>query len=105
MEFKGTKGIWSTEKRNDKYDGQATIRINSSFGIDGLCTIWSGSDKLDETTIADAQLISAAPDLLEALQNTLIGFKALIGDQADEWIEVIEAEKAINKALVNDTKS
>ena len=66
LEFKGTKGDWSFEEDFDKHYDQPTIKVNSSYGIEGICTVWSGSDKIQDETICDAKLIAAAPDLLAA---------------------------------------
>lgn len=63
--------------------------------IHGKCI--ATTDILSNNREIDAKLIAAAPDLLEALQNCLSALKAFGAN--NEWIEVIEANKAINKAL------
>lgn len=67
MEFKGTKGKWHTAESYDKKYRQACININAGDHIEGLATIWSASNELCNSTKADAQLISCAPEMLEML--------------------------------------
>lgn len=38
-------------------------------------------------------------DLLESLQNTLSALESFIGNNSNEWAEVKQAKKAIEKAL------
>jgi len=84
MEFKGTKGEWKITGT-----GENRIMINGS-SID----VWwnlSSSDVLEDEGKANAKLIAAAPDLLEALQGLLLN------GHNDKQIEI--SQKAINKAL------
>ena len=87
MEFKGTKGEWKV-KRERGYDIDITNRDGD------IC--WLGlSEFIDETKLANAKLIAAAPELLEALQTCLRRIK----NESHEPFAIIEAQKAINKAL------
>ena len=104
MEFKGTKGEWHaccTDKGLKSHfvfdDGEGTIcamRSNdpndkqSDFeSMEGIITI--------EQRQANACLIAAAPELLEALQTCLRRIK----NESHEPFAIPEAVKAINKAL------
>lgn len=100
FEFKGTPGLWSYEEDYDKEYVQPTCKINSSYGIEGIATVWSGSNKMTEQCIADAQLISAAPELLEAaldFVNKVDEGRATSTDSYNKF------KQAINKALGNET--
>ena len=84
MEFKGTKGEWKITGT-----GENRIMINGS-SID----VWwnlSSCDVSEDEGKANAKLIAAAPDLLEALQGLLLN------GHNDKQIEI--SQKAINKAL------
>ena len=62
MEKKFTKGEWRVSLSNTSY---ADVVVN---GFD-ICTCWSGYDCVDQLR-ANAKLIAAAPDMLEALLET-----------------------------------
>lgn len=97
MEFKGTKGkwisryngnYWEVNREEDFQDGKWLAVSVMVFEIkDGNCVFDKSSE--DE---ANAQLISSAPELLNACQLALGGIdpKSDIGKQI---------KKAINKAL------
>ena len=100
MEFKGTKGEWRIE---DKLGDETSYLILDKIGYE-VCVADSEFIKDIDEVIANAKLIAAAPDLLEALQ--------LVTDELFQAIECINsvesaksstnikiAEKAINKAL------
>lgn len=82
-EFKGTPGSWVV-------DGDYDVTTE-----DGTVVAWAakGIFEPDEIT-ANAHLIAAAPDLLEALQNIV---KTL--DEAGCEAATVEAKAAISKAL------
>ncbi|MDH0357081.1 hypothetical protein [Morganella sp. GD04133] len=79
MEFKGTPGPWytSNEGRLLVRDEEWQCVITDSIGCNG-----------DEEEVANARLIAAAPDLLEAL----IELRKLVAHHN-------QADAAINKAL------
>ena len=102
MEFKGTKGEWKinispvTNGWVDVYfpDGNATIRTNDYIRDEKDC----GNKELMKNTIIHAKLISAAPELLEALQIYIGQIDR--GPNKFSWLEKRRiAEKAIEKAL------
>lgn len=90
MEFKGTKNEWYIGEHR-----QIGIQIGCSQSHYVACAYRGGADRNDDETIANAQLISSAPELLNACQLALGGIdpKSDIGKQI---------KKAINKALGNE---
>ena len=86
-EFKGTKGEWYMS--NDT--GVVIYSDNLRF-----CQYITG--RTEEEALANAQLIAAAPELL----NTLMELHDLLEENLPEWYlkgHHNRAEKAINKAL------
>lgn len=68
-----TAGPW--ESQTVTIAGDSLHDIKTGFGIyagdDCICDLMNGEGWTDKEVEANAQLISAAPDLLEALQNAL----------------------------------
>ena len=99
-QFKGTPGPWEVEDNGYFYD------INAVRGTVGnVCSsaTWFDNDEhRGPVAMANAQLIAAAPDLLEALQNMIGAFdnpivrRKLPSDFNSEAIQ--SARAAINKA-------
>ena len=96
MEFKGTKGNWEVMPK-------AKFNIQS---LNGSCVASCGvrssnTEDLTEELLANAKLIAAAPDLLEALQDAI---KLLRQTTEYEVLDNFKTEverlnKAIEKAL------
>lgn len=116
-EFKGTTGEWSFSHSSASDDNVACIEINSSESLHEIAYLQSTPSsigKYEQTsldkTIANAHLIAAAPELLEALQLSLAAMNEMgdilnFHDMADsETVEKLTpafemARAAIAKAL------
>ena len=72
-EFKGTPGPWFRD--NSRAIGPKSTEDDQSYGM-VIPVGWVEFDQEIEIQVANAQLIAAAPELLEALTSTLdeIGF-------------------------------
>ena len=106
MEKKFTKGNWKTLDKAT-FDSYQNVWSKALY-IDGFNFCMYISGRTEEEVNANAKLISAAPDMLEALTNILkivedsegvVGYH-LNGDTAkwDEFDEVTNAIKTIKKA-------
>jgi hypothetical protein len=80
-QFKHTPGPW---------EGNADYIVSSNLQI--VCTLSE-----HDTAKADAKLIAAAPELLEALIECLEGVKELNGEYQDGWDDVIGKTSLIIK--------
>ena len=105
-QFKGTPGPWKLMPFSDslRIDSQGSI---VAFGAnkDNLCMVCQGEDLMAkwEEERANAQLIAAAPELLEALQSLVIDydefrFKTHRHHHPQNPM-MLKARKAIAKAL------
>ena len=97
VNMKHTPGPWSVNVIGQHWNNKSLKHIEVTFGQDGECicdTVYNPSD---------ANLIAAAPDLLEALQNMIGAFdnpiarRKLPSDFNSEAIQ--SAREAISKAL------
>jgi hypothetical protein len=97
-EFKGTKGGWKNSRNG----------IVQSENKDAIAVVYSGelNPVLDsEAMEANAKLIAAAPELLEALQAMMCVYKEIADSGDCGWWEAEEQENykyamsIINKAL------
>lgn len=99
-EFKGTKGEWLWEE-NGASDPHGSTCIAVSTNGPQIAYLqsfsgWEGGYGR-EVTIANANLISAAPELLDACQWLLMALRD--GTSMDVEIGKEKAESAIEKAL------
>ena len=92
MEFKGTKGEWSYETTKK---GHCKIGADDWNDFCKVYTIVGGCSDYKDVTQANAKLICAAPDLLEALQIYLNA-----GSKEQRRDASVIAKKAIEKALL-----
>ncbi|HDI6183808.1 TPA: hypothetical protein POA02_004360 [Escherichia coli] len=104
-EFNGTPGKWSFSHSSASDASVACIEINSSESLHEIAYLQSTPSKIGgynqtsfDKTIANAHLIAAAPDLLNALQAMLNkAYKQNWNDHYPD--EVSKAQSAISKAL------
>ena len=95
--FKGTPGPWVVNEIGQHWNNKALAHLEITYGEDGECicdTVYQRED---------ANLIAAAPELLEALQNIIAGYehKSSCGmfDMLCYGDEIESANAAIKKAL------
>lgn len=106
LEFKGTKGQWlSSHSQSKKSWNVISTKLGSKHKIANCPYLYderyneSFNKKESAESEANAKLIAAAPDLLEALQYTLEQLKGLDGNNPSEIMIINKCEKAIEKAL------
>ena len=89
--FKGTPGPWVVNEIGQHWNNKALTHLEITFGEDGECICDTVYQR------ADANLIAAAPELLEALQylTHALGY----GSSMDVANGEEMAQAAINKAL------
>lgn len=83
--FKGTPGPWVVNEIGQHWNNKALAHLEITFGEDGECicdTVYQRED---------ANLIAAAPELLEALQD--------LESRACIYVNTSKANAAIKKAL------
>lgn len=88
-QFKGTPGPWRVNTIGEHWNNPALVHLEVTFGTDGECicdTVYRRED---------ADLIAAAPELLEALQ------RMLRAGQKQNWNERYESEMLLARAAIN----
>lgn len=66
-----TKGPWKVIRWNGGHFPTLQVRAEDEYGSHQVCSFpdgWNGLDDQDDIVKANAQLISAAPDMYEALK-------------------------------------
>lgn len=93
-DFKGTPGPWSVD-RNNVHSGRIAT-IHHCIGNDWI-EIWSPNwPDTEEKQESNANLIAAAPELLEALQDMVESYQY---ESSMENPSLLKARAAIAKAL------
>ena len=91
-EFKGTPGPWVVNEIGQHWNNKALTHLEITYGEDGECVCDTVYQR------EDANLIAAAPELLEALQrceSVLSNIPLEVCDVED----LLYARAVINKAL------
>ncbi|WP_272579009.1 MULTISPECIES: hypothetical protein [unclassified Providencia] len=99
MEFKGTPAPWLTDRNNVHTGRIATLHgCENNSWVEIWSTNWPESESVQE---ANAYLIAAAPELLEALQRLLKYHDDFYGIEPDEDHDhpLSVAKAAIAKAI------
>ena len=104
-----TKGEWKVEQKDEKhglfFDG-FTLSVKTKDLIIALCD----RDKWDhkKERLANANLIAAAPELLEACEYAMLELAVKAGDKllrSPEWVEFSNrAKQALAKAAGKESK-
>lgn len=99
--FKGTPGPWSADKTS-RAVGPISHDDDQSYGM-LIPVAWVEFDTEVEIQASNQNLIAAAPELLEALQNLISGYEDMseVGmfDMLCHGDEIQAANAAIKKAL------
>lgn len=96
MEFKGTKGKW-------KLDGidEDLYMVSSDLPVQGNIICMMPDEEFDESRAnweSNAQLIAAAPELLEALIDLVLECESQTMETSSNE-SILKSKQAINKAL------
>ena len=98
QEFKGTPGPWRVNTIGKHWNNPALVHLEVTFGTDGECicdTVYRRED---------ADLIAAAPELLESLQELFAHYKELADSGgAGNW--KLEDEPVGKKAIAAIAKA
>lgn len=101
MGFKGTKGEWSY---NTTKKGHCKISAHDWHNFCKVYTVVGGCSDYKDVTQANAKLICAAPDLLEALTMLIEETEDYVNKTAcgNTYLDIArgKARKAIEKALL-----
>lgn len=99
MEFKGTKGKWRIDvhESSTKVQTMTVVSISDGKGIANMLR-FNPYEIPKEVSDANAKLIAAAPELLEALKA--------ITDNIENWLDTgIAADKKQSETLYNNAIS
>lgn len=92
---KHTPGPWLTTESTEHW-GRVNVTVQAAFTANEIATAWQGTTDVNR---ANARLIAAAPDLLEALELMLDRFRDTEGSHGQWEEEATEnARAAIAKA-------
>jgi hypothetical protein len=81
MNTKHTQGEWVVSSRQPEKNNSGVYGIDiDEFFTHGIATVWGNGDGIDDEAEANAKLIAAAPELLEALKNLLKSHRQLSFD-------------------------
>lgn len=90
-----TPGPWSTKPKRFSPDGLGNQGVNDANGnCIATVLIHASAQAEGPRRLADARLIAAAPDLLEALQKALSALAPLSGDHFNPVYSVNELREA-----------
>lgn len=99
-EFKGTPGPWKClrEEANKHYIRVSGTKVGERFAVANVLTPTYDDihEREAKETRANAQLISAAPELLQALQNMVESYQY---EASPDNPALLQAHAAIAKAL------
>lgn len=99
-EFKGTPAPWFFTGKHDECEVRYVCSKNEYSGSNDICTLFTGGAIEQES---NANLIAAAPELLEALQEMVAIVKKHTYPQPDKpsstWGRMEAAEAVIARAL------
>lgn len=95
QEFKGTRGPWFSD--NTRAIGPISTEDDQSYGM-VIPVGWVEFDPEIEVQLANQQLMAAAPELLESLQELFAHYKEL-ADSGDAGNWKLEDEPVGKKAM------
>lgn len=93
-EFKGTRGPWFSD--NTRAIGPISTEDDQSYGM-VIPVGWVEFDLEIEVQVANQQIMAAAPELLDALQDMLSGWKYIREQHGDLY--GVGWDRAQNKAI------
>jgi hypothetical protein len=97
--FKGTPGPWQTDCGQHDAPYQ-DIRVQA--GGHRICIVWIDDAPVPEynaTQEANARLIAAAPELLDALNNLVYWHAKRFNTNSDELLPIEEQEAEVQQAM------
>ena len=104
METKFTKGEWVFYETPNYHKPECSrIDVSSRESSLWICNVQNNGYIAEDEGLANAKLISAAPELLNRLNSLVLSVKAhpnyIFGEEGDEWHDIVGlAEEAIKKA-------